>query len=688
MLGFEFKLELNPQDQTDGPGGHKFGDEGADAANLAWHGVKTFCFPNQQPRGAEQAFTMSVSADDRTTGTSAKFYVAQEKTMNGLPDGPPEIDARLVHKWREDASQAPLVDGMITHGGHVTISKHQSELDQVVRELHAFPQSLEDVREFLKDATVWQLVGDKCSDKVARLSSRPGWFLDPATKRAGFCMHKYSCSLDEKLSTKMVIRTRFDKCEQVLQIMIRLQEEFPFLMFPDIKPNNFLCFSRGSSHSKDDDFTIVLSDLDDVRRTGSIVSTHTTPYRHPTWTDNVPTTKIFEQYAVTVTLLQILLNMTSQVLPASRACLLPTRQSPCPEQLRRIAVPSHQTAPCVQVAERQGHAWNPIDYVEHFTTTPAEVHDQHLDNLRRDTNSGPIVIDRIKEFFKGEDGYLMTTQLPGSGPLYLQMKDKLAGLRVEAINVAQVCSNAERWPPALAVTHSRVCFHVWQRAATSASARAGFMINGKHWQMTAWQEKLLIWIKQWEEELDMDKLRMFHFPYVQGKKDLKASFETLRRAVGNEPSSNSRKDMVARVRAIAETILRYLICNMHGNAALDLSTLQGTKHPHTGVYQPSELWGEKWPNHALEKLRFERDNPTTRQLNDYYHTPVRPTATWKAKGTNNIDRLCKALHFLRNKTNDVRHPMRAIPFASLDDFVPGAHTFDRYTTRPASLRLR
>ena len=341
QLGFEFTLELNPQDQTDGPGGHKFGDEGADAANFAWHGVKIFCFPNQQPRGAEQAFTMSVSANDSTPGTSAKFYVAQEKTMNGLRDGPPEIDARLVHKWREHARQAPPVNGVITHGGHVNILRHQSELNQVVRELRVFPKSCEEMREFLKDVTVWQLVGDKCSDKVARLSSHHGWFLDPDTARAGFCMHKYACSLDEELSTKMKIRTRFDKCEQVLQIMIRLQEEFPFLMFPDIKPKNFLCFSRGSSQSKDDDLTIVLSDLDEVRRTGSIVSTHTRPYRHPKWTDNVPTTKIFEQYAVTVTLLQILLNMTSQVLPDSRACLLPTRQAPARSS---SAISPYQTA--------------------------------------------------------------------------------------------------------------------------------------------------------------------------------------------------------------------------------------------------------------------------------------------------------------------------------------------------------
>ena len=134
--------------------------------------------------------------------------------------------------------------------------------------------------------------------------------------------------------------------------------------------------------------------------------------------------------------------------------------SPCPEQLRHIAIsncPSYQTAPCVQVAERHGPAWNPIDYVEHFTTTPAEVHDQYLDNLRG-TESGLIVINRIKEFFKGGDGYLMTTQLPESCPLYPQMKKQLSDLRVEAQRVAQVCANAERWPPALAVTHSRVCF--------------------------------------------------------------------------------------------------------------------------------------------------------------------------------------------------------------------------------------
>ena len=320
----------------------RFGEEGADSASLAWHGVKILCLPKEQPTGAQQAFTLTVTAEDGTTGRSAKFHVNIEATLDGCPDGPPEIDAKMLHKWWDETThirKAPVDrDGNTPRsikddaGGMrgVNIKRHPSQHEEILRELKSFPSSVAGVREFFKDLTVWQCVGDKCGNVVAQVS-KFGWYFDPVQKRAGFSMAKYTKSLDEKLSTNMLMRERFELCDQVLQIMLKLQEEFPFLMFPDVKPKNFLCQTQTVNHE-----IIVLTDLDDVRRVGSKVGTYTEPYRHPEWKDGVPTEKRFEQYAVVVTLLQILLGMQSKVRFRFINCAHPCVASGAPSAYHRV----------------------------------------------------------------------------------------------------------------------------------------------------------------------------------------------------------------------------------------------------------------------------------------------------------------------------------------------------------------
>lgn len=194
-------------------------------------------------------------------------------------------------------------------------------------------------------------------------------------------MRQFSHTLDEKLSPNMLMRERFDRCDQVLAIMVRLQQEFPYLMFPDIKPKNFLCLQQTGNAE-----LVVLTDLDDVRRTGTVVSTHTAPYRHEAWKDG-PSKKFFEQYAVAVTLLQILLGMRSKV-----------------------------------------DAWEPRQYVELFSTRPA-AEDQLLQVLR---DHDPGFIKLLRGFFIGPAGYLSMPVPEDDVVKYEQMKDTMLKLSARA----------------------------------------------------------------------------------------------------------------------------------------------------------------------------------------------------------------------------------------------------------------
>ena len=459
-MGFEFELNLREEDQTDAHG-RKLGDGDMEAADLAWRTTKVFCFPRDQPKGAEQAFTLTVKSDDGTQGRSAEFYIEKEMTMNGEPDGNFEINAALVHKlWdlSAGAHRAPQSDhplSLHSSGGSVNIYNHPSDLAQVLRELKEFPSSVLGRREFLKDLSVWQLVGTASGGKVPSIS---GWFFDAKANRAGFCMPHFARSLDDNLSHDMLMRERFEKCDQVLQIMMALQREFPFLMFPDIKPRNFLCDSQ-SGHASHAD-KVMLTDLDDVRRVGSVVPTHTSIYSHPDWTNGVPTSKLFEQHAVVVTLLQILLGMKSQV-PPTLCASVPALVAPpaCPSPLRLLV----QHLP--RVSQGMVNMKSPtVAANEVALEAVAGFSNQGDMDLKTVRQHAPAVIAQIKSFFNGnahqpledmrrqkapKQGYLrvqpsemVVAQSSGSReedvPLYSAMHKEVADLGKGALEITQV----------------------------------------------------------------------------------------------------------------------------------------------------------------------------------------------------------------------------------------------------------
>ena len=126
-----------------------------------------------------------------------------------------------------------------------------------------------------------------------------------------------------------------------------------------------------------------MTDLDDVRRVGSQVSTNTEPYRHPRW--YVATQKEFERYAVVIVLLQILLGTPQPVRALPLRQLVPwgsrfnhssafPRQHPQPLP-QPLPLSSHtflSRMPLVQVGD-----WTPLEYVKLFETR-AEDEDQPL----------------------------------------------------------------------------------------------------------------------------------------------------------------------------------------------------------------------------------------------------------------------------------------------------------------------
>jgi len=375
----------------------------------------------------------------------------------------------------------------------------------VLRELKIFPSTLQERREFLKDVTAWRRIGDKCGDKIAALS-KWGWYFDDREQRAGFCMKFFQVSLDEKLSHSMLMKDRFDLCDQVLQVMVKLQQEFPFLMFPDIKPKNFLCQPQSNGHQ-----TVVMTDLDEVRRVGSCgISRHTDPYRHPLWRDDTPTTKLFEQYAVTVTLLQILLGMRS-------------RQD----------------------------KWVPVNEVRTFRN--GNDADTNLSNLR-EFDTDKLITTTLTRFFKKEfdgPGYLEVRELMDDIPVYAKMKSDMAGIASRSLSLIQ--------RPA---------------TSGLASSPGYFKIGDKPWTVSSWQDNLLLRISRWEETLNRDSLKTFQCPYEQGKSDVLKSLKEMKRAVGNQPSDLSRVHLVSGVRAVVENIMKQLIRIMRGDPKFDPKTLQ------------------------------------------------------------------------------------------------------------------
>ena len=295
-----------------------------------------------------------------TTSDQVKFKIAEEKFMDAEQQHP-EISTELLHKWQPtdsahrrapkppeegpSAGYAGTATGrfyeMRTRENNVSLKPHpeRDHERELLRELMHFPATTEKdrMRSFLRDLSVWTLVGNHPTlhDKVCHIKH---WYYDVEEKRAGYVLEAFEEDLDRVLEKTQIWQWRFDVIKQVLDIMIALNNAFDFLFFPDIKPSNFLCRRRGQSNAST---SIVLTDLDDVRRVGTPVATHTEPYRHPMCTGTTETCKGalpqmdssvagtmlietdstlvratpvrtdtgFERYSTAVTLLQLLINM-------------------------------------------------------------------------------------------------------------------------------------------------------------------------------------------------------------------------------------------------------------------------------------------------------------------------------------------------------------------------------------------
>ena len=101
---------------------------------------------------------------------------------------------------------------------------------------------------------------------------------------------------------------RFELAMAVITTMSELHEAFPTLVFPDIKPSNFLVVSsvtggRGAPR------TVVLTDLGYVREEGAPVTLGSMPYQQCKRGDR--SQHKFERMATLITLLQIMLGLPS-----------------------------------------------------------------------------------------------------------------------------------------------------------------------------------------------------------------------------------------------------------------------------------------------------------------------------------------------------------------------------------------
>jgi len=503
---FTFTIPLRADDLTDESG--QQGDT-ADAASLAWRGRRILCLPKEQPRGKEQPFTLTVTDSAGRTGTSGKFYIEEEATM-GDDSNTPEIDATLTFKWwDETVNKAPPADSTLTKiagGRGVDIYVHPSEPGQVLRELREFPSTQKAVREFFKDLTVWQLVGGRCGGKVAQMTNGLGWYFDRQDLRAGFCMRRYDRgSLDEQLTPKMKMSDRFGLCDQVLEIMVTLDGEFPKLMFPDIKPKNFLCQSHTS-----DALRVLLTDLDDVRRVDSRGLTSTTPYRHPDWEVGAPTKKLYEQYSVAVTLLQILLGMRSE------------------------------------------HEWSPADYVQSTFVAPYSSitgADVELCSLR---DYCPTILTHLAKFFTRDAGNLKQEEGEEGESRYSQMRDEMKQV-----------ADAERDYRAAPAT-SR---------GGGSNGSFTIVCGGVEQVLTTeeWQGKLTRMVGRWES--DLMTMTSFKGDYRGDLENVRMTLKELKRSVGQKPGDLSRKKIIGSVRDVVEAVLAHLARWMKKDPRFDPSSL-------------------------------------------------------------------------------------------------------------------
>ena len=230
-----------------------------------------------------------------------------------------EIDAGELGKYHEDSRLRTLPERreMITQGAEAQIWRNDSH--DVVRHLRdewwktsgTRSTYTDCMREFFKDVCLWKRVSDRCAGRVAQCL---GWYLEldqvQVPRGAGFLLKAYERSLDKDLVVGTAMIARYELALGVLNVMADLHQNFQEVVFPDIKPLNFLVASS-TSGGRAAPRTVVLTDLSNVRGLGQPVKTYTRPYAPRECQTDAPSRHEFERHATLMTLLQILLGKQS-----------------------------------------------------------------------------------------------------------------------------------------------------------------------------------------------------------------------------------------------------------------------------------------------------------------------------------------------------------------------------------------
>ena len=246
-------------------------------ANGGWD-LRVLFLPKEQPSTSHpMSYALRVTDSNGIRGVSARWTFREEVEV----EGEPEIDVRDVHAWHKDSQYGRTPDRhqMLKKGGEAEIWSISSSAD-VVRHLKDEwwrpPDATRPIgwtpalqrREFLKDVCMWKRLSTKCPRYVAEFK---GWYLaesgDDGADEGGFCLAKYEGTVDEVLHKKPSLSERFALALGAAHTMQRLHQTFPRLVFPDVKPNNFLLnqpASGGPAAPKE----VVLTDLGGVREQG------------------------------------------------------------------------------------------------------------------------------------------------------------------------------------------------------------------------------------------------------------------------------------------------------------------------------------------------------------------------------------------------------------------------------------
>lgn len=119
----------------------------------------------------------------------------------------------------------------------------------------------------------------------------------------------YDKSLESELVKHPNAHECFELAIAVITTMCELNTAFPSLVFPDIKPSNFLVVSSVTG-GRAAPRSVVLTDLGYAREEGAPVTLGSWPYQQ--CKRGEPSQHAFERFATLVTLLQIMLGMSSE----------------------------------------------------------------------------------------------------------------------------------------------------------------------------------------------------------------------------------------------------------------------------------------------------------------------------------------------------------------------------------------